>query len=122
MNKLDTALRLLRLLNERRCIDSRAVADELNVSMRTAQRYLLELSGLPCVILRPGQIFGGRIPLVTGAIFAHRAWGRAWHVPSAAQKPVLVHVPPLQLNPGVQSQSVRQSTPPIGRQAPSPHS
>lgn len=50
MNKLDTALRLLRLLNERRCIDSRAVADELNVSIRTAQRYLLELSGLPCVI------------------------------------------------------------------------
>ncbi len=50
MNKLDTALRLLRLLNERRCIDSRLVADELDVSLRTAQRYLLELSGLPCVI------------------------------------------------------------------------
>ncbi len=50
MNKLDTALRLLRLLNERRCIDSRIVAGELDVSLRTAQRYLLELSTLPCVI------------------------------------------------------------------------
>ncbi len=50
MNKLDTALRLVRLLNERRCIDSRIVADELNVSLRTAQRYLLELSSLPCVL------------------------------------------------------------------------
>jgi predicted DNA-binding transcriptional regulator YafY len=50
MNKLDIALKLLRLLNERRCLDSRIVAGELNVSLRTAQRYLLELSGLPCVI------------------------------------------------------------------------
>ena len=50
MNKLDIALKLLRLLNERRRVDSRMVADELNVSLRTAQRYLLELSGLPCVI------------------------------------------------------------------------
>jgi DNA-binding IclR family transcriptional regulator len=50
MNKLEIALKLLRLLNERRCLDSRIVADELNVSLRTAQRYLFELSGLPCVI------------------------------------------------------------------------
>jgi hypothetical protein len=50
MNKLDVALKLLRLLNERRMIDSRIVADEFNVSLRTAQRYLLELSLLPCVI------------------------------------------------------------------------
>jgi predicted DNA-binding transcriptional regulator YafY len=49
MNKLEIALKLLRLLNERRCVDSRIVADELEVSLRTAQRYLLELSGLPCV-------------------------------------------------------------------------
>ena len=32
-------------------------------------------SGLRCVILRPGQIFGGRIPLLTGAI-ARRVGGR----------------------------------------------
>ena len=50
MNKLDIALRLIRLLNERKALDSRIVATELNVSLRTAQRYLLELSGLPCVI------------------------------------------------------------------------
>ncbi|HEY6871710.1 MAG TPA: hypothetical protein VI298_03165 [Geobacteraceae bacterium] len=50
MNKLDVALKLLRLLNERKTLDSRIVADELNVSLRTAQRYLLDLSGLPCVI------------------------------------------------------------------------
>jgi hypothetical protein len=50
MNKLDTALKLLRLLNERKTLDSRIVAAELAVSLRTAQRYLLELSSLPCVI------------------------------------------------------------------------
>jgi predicted DNA-binding transcriptional regulator YafY len=50
MNKLGTALRLIRLLNERKALDSRIVATELNVSLRTAQRYLLELSSLPCVI------------------------------------------------------------------------
>lgn len=32
-------------------------------------------TGLPCVILRPGQIFGGGIPLVNGAV-ARRAGGR----------------------------------------------
>lgn len=32
-------------------------------------------AGLPCVILRPGQIFGGGIPLVNGAV-ARRAGGR----------------------------------------------
>lgn len=32
-------------------------------------------AGLPCVILRPGQIFGGGIPLVNGAV-ARRAAGR----------------------------------------------
>jgi predicted DNA-binding transcriptional regulator YafY len=50
MNKLDIALKLLRLLNERKALDSRIVSTELNVSLRTAQRYLLELSSLPCVI------------------------------------------------------------------------
>lgn len=50
MNKLDVALKLLRLLNERKTLDSRVVADELCVSLRTAQRYLLDLSSLPCVI------------------------------------------------------------------------
>ena len=33
------------------------------------------LGGLPCVILRPGQIFGQRIPLVNGAV-ARRAFGK----------------------------------------------
>jgi predicted dehydrogenase/nucleoside-diphosphate-sugar epimerase len=33
------------------------------------------LGGLPCVILRPGQIFGGGIPLVNGAV-ARRVGGR----------------------------------------------
>ena len=28
-------------------------------------------SGVPCVILRPGQIFGGGIPLITGAVARH---------------------------------------------------
>ena len=50
MNKLDVALKLFRLLNERKSIDSRTVAGDLQVSLRTAQRYLLDLSALPCVI------------------------------------------------------------------------
>ena len=50
MNKLGVSLKLIQLLNERNCIDSKTVANELNVSIRTAQRYLLELSALPCVI------------------------------------------------------------------------
>jgi hypothetical protein len=50
MNKLDVALKLLQLLNERKTLDSKLVAQELNVSLRTAQRYLVELSILPCVI------------------------------------------------------------------------
>lgn len=50
MNKLDVAIKLLRLLNERKSINSKIVADELDVSLRTAQRYLLELSVMPCVI------------------------------------------------------------------------
>ena len=49
MNKLDVAFKLLRLLNERKDIDSKVVANELNVSIRTAQRYLMELSAMPCV-------------------------------------------------------------------------
>jgi nucleoside-diphosphate-sugar epimerase len=32
-------------------------------------------TGLPCVILRPGQIFGGGIPLINGAV-ARKAAGR----------------------------------------------
>ena len=35
-------------------------------------------SGLPCVILRPGQIFGGGIPLINGAVA--RGAGRRWLV------------------------------------------
>ncbi|HEY6838871.1 MAG TPA: HTH domain-containing protein [Geobacteraceae bacterium] len=51
MNKLDVALKLIKLLNERKRIDSRTVAEELGVSIRTAQRYLLDLSSLPCVVV-----------------------------------------------------------------------
>jgi len=53
MNKpamMDCALRLLRLLNERKVLTSRTVAEEFGVNIRTAQRYLLYLSTLPCVI------------------------------------------------------------------------
>ena len=53
MNKpamMDWALRLLRLLNERKVLTSRIVAEEFGVNIRTAQRYLLYLSALPCVI------------------------------------------------------------------------
>jgi predicted DNA-binding transcriptional regulator YafY len=54
MNKpamMDYALRLLRLLNERRELTSRVVAEEFDVDIRTAQRYLLHLSLLPCVVV-----------------------------------------------------------------------
>lgn len=50
MNKLNVALKLLQLLNDRKNIDTKDVANELNVCLRTAQRYLLELSMMPCVI------------------------------------------------------------------------
>lgn len=53
MNKpamMDWALRLLRLLNERKVLTSRVVAEEFEVNIRTAQRYLLYLSDLPCVV------------------------------------------------------------------------
>ncbi len=43
MNKpamMDWALRLLRLLNERKVLNSRIVAEEFDVNIRTAQRYL----------------------------------------------------------------------------------
>ena len=54
MNKpamMDWALRLLRLLNERKVLTSRIVAEEFDVNIRTAQRYLLYLSDLPCVVV-----------------------------------------------------------------------
>jgi len=69
--RMDWALRLLRLLNERRALTSRIVADEFGVALRTARRHLLHLSGLPCVItdgkkhtytLTTDTIVGGRIP------------------------------------------------------------
>jgi predicted DNA-binding transcriptional regulator YafY len=54
MNKpamMDWALRLLRLLNEKKALTSRIVADEFDVNIRTAQRYLLYLADLPCVVV-----------------------------------------------------------------------
>jgi hypothetical protein len=50
MNKLDVAISLIQLLNDRKQIDTKLIANELNVSMRTAQRYLLDLSKMPCVV------------------------------------------------------------------------
>jgi predicted DNA-binding transcriptional regulator YafY len=50
MNKLHVAVRLLQLLNERKSITTRIVADALQVHVRTAQRYLNDISVLPCVI------------------------------------------------------------------------
>jgi predicted DNA-binding transcriptional regulator YafY len=50
MNKLEVAIKLLQLVNERNTINSNVVAKELNVSLRTAQRYLRELSTLPCIV------------------------------------------------------------------------
>ena len=50
MNKLNVAIKLIQLLNELKIVNTKIVADKLNVSLRTAQRYLLELSALPCVI------------------------------------------------------------------------
>ena len=50
VDKLHVALKLIQLLHERRFINLRIVADELDVSIRTAQRYLNELARMPCVI------------------------------------------------------------------------
>ena len=50
MNKLDVALRLLQILNERKFINSNVIAEEFDVSLRTAQRYIKELSILPCFV------------------------------------------------------------------------
>ena len=49
MNKLEVAIKLLQIINERKVINSRIIADELKVSIRTAQRYLRDLSALPCI-------------------------------------------------------------------------
>ena len=49
MNKLEVAIKLLQIVNERKTINSRIIADELKVNIRTAQRYLRELSALPCI-------------------------------------------------------------------------
>jgi hypothetical protein len=50
MNKMHVAMKLIHLLHERRFINSKIVAGELDVSVRTAQRYLNELSMMPCVV------------------------------------------------------------------------
>jgi len=50
LNKINVAVSLLQLLNERKKISSKLVSSELNVGIRTAQRYLVELSRMPCVI------------------------------------------------------------------------
>jgi HTH domain len=50
MNKLAVTIKLLQLINERKIINSKIIANELNVSLRTAQRYLQELSSLPCLV------------------------------------------------------------------------
>lgn len=50
MNKLHIAIRLIQLLNENKRIDSKLVATRLEVSLRTAQRYLLDISAMPFVL------------------------------------------------------------------------
>jgi hypothetical protein len=50
MNKLDVAIRLIQMLNERKFINSNIIAEEFDVSLRTAQRYIKELSTLPCFV------------------------------------------------------------------------
>jgi len=58
MNKpamMDCALRLLRMLNEKKVLNSRLVAEEFDVNIRTAQRYLLYLADLPCVVVDEGK-------------------------------------------------------------------
>lgn len=50
MNKLHIAIRLIQLLNENKRIDSKLVATRLEVSLRTAQRYLLDISAMPFVV------------------------------------------------------------------------
>lgn len=49
MNKLNVALGLFRLLSENREINARMVANHFEVSKRTAQRYLEEISYLPFI-------------------------------------------------------------------------
>jgi len=49
MNKLYIALNLIKLLNENRYVTSTLVAEEFEVSIRTAQRYLNEMTYLPGV-------------------------------------------------------------------------
>jgi predicted DNA-binding transcriptional regulator YafY len=49
MNKLYVALNLIRLLNENRTVTSTLVAEDMGISLRTAQRYLQEMSYLPGV-------------------------------------------------------------------------
>ncbi|MDA8429375.1 MAG: WYL domain-containing protein [Geobacteraceae bacterium] len=70
MNKLHVAVRLLQLLNEKRSITTRIVADDLQVHVRTAQRYLNDISVLPCVVcdeekhtysLSPGYVINDSI-------------------------------------------------------------
>jgi predicted DNA-binding transcriptional regulator YafY len=49
MNKLNVALGLFRMLSENREINARMVAEHFEVSKRTAQRYLEEISFLPFI-------------------------------------------------------------------------
>jgi len=59
-----------------------------------AEKLVVEAAtkGLPCVILRPGQIFGGGIPLINGAV-ARNARGR-WLVLGAGK----LELPPVQID------------------------
>ncbi len=50
MDKLHVAVELIKLLKSRKCINSKTVANELNVSLRTAQRYLSEISYIPGIL------------------------------------------------------------------------
>lgn len=55
MNKLSVALNLIRLLNENREVTSAMVAEDMEISLRTAQRYLLDMGSLPGVCYDEGR-------------------------------------------------------------------
>ena len=47
MNKLHIAIKLIKLMNEKKTVTTKQVAEELEVSQRTAQRYMSDMSYLP---------------------------------------------------------------------------
>lgn len=57
MNKLYIAIELIKLLNENRRVTTKQVADLLDVSLRTAQRYMSEMTYIPGVCYNEEEHF-----------------------------------------------------------------